>query len=85
MVLSQGSSLKKSTFAKSDSEDEDDIVEATSKITTFREAIDLGNEMIKFLTERGEELSESMFKIVQQLESAKLRYSKQISITSFSS
>ena len=45
MVLSQGSSLKKSTLTESDSEDEDDIVERAIKITTFREAIDLGNEI----------------------------------------
>ena len=55
MVLAQGSSLKKSTLTESDSEDEDDIVEPASKITAFREAIDFGNYMIKFLTEKGEE------------------------------
>ena len=77
MVLLQGS-----TLTESDSEDKDDIVELASKITTFTEAIDLRNEMIKYLTERGEE--KVMFKIVQQLESAKLQHSKQISITSFS-
>ena len=59
MVLSQGSSLKKSTITESDSEDEDDIVEPACKTTTFREATDLGND-IKFLTERGE-LSESVY------------------------
>ena len=40
---------------KCDSEDEDDIVEPASKITTFREAIDFGNYMKNFRTEKGEE------------------------------
>lgn len=87
MVLLQGSSLKKSAVSESNSKDEDERdEEPASKVTTFREAIDLGNDMTKFLTERGEEeLSESMFKIVQRLESAKLQHSKQTSIRSFSS
>ena len=55
----QGSSSKKPTLTQSDSEDEDDSdEELVSKLTTLREPYDI----IKFLTERGEEeLSESMF------------------------
>lgn len=44
MVHLQGSTLKKSAVSESNSEDEDESdEELASKVTTFREAIDLGN------------------------------------------
>ena len=74
--------------AVSDSEEEEEgegesDEESPSTITTFREAIDCGNNLLKFLTEKGEEvLSEDMFKIVQQLQVSQLEHSKQLVVYS---
>ena len=58
--------------------------ESCTAVTTFMEAIDYGNSMVKFLTEKGEEeLSQDMFKVVQKIEYAKLKHSRQTSIVSF--
>ena len=61
-VLS-GSCAKKQTFSENDSEEEDESdEESPSTITTFREAINCGNNLLKFLTQKGEEhLSDNMF------------------------
>ena len=85
-VLS-GGHAKKQAVSESDSEEEDESdEELPSTITTFREAIDCGNNLLKFLTERGEEqLSENMFKIVQRLQVSQLEHSKQMSIRAFTS
>ena len=60
-VLS-GGHAKKQAISESDSEEEDGSVEESqSTITTFREAIHSGNNLLKFLTEKGEEqLSENV-------------------------
>ena len=75
---------KKAGFIENDSEEEDESdEESPSTIVTFREAIDCGNNLLKFLTEKGEEqLSENMFKIVQV---SQLEHSKQMSIQAFTS
>ena len=85
-VLS-GGSAKKQAVSESESEEEDESdEELSSTIATFKEAIDCGNNLLKFLTERGEEqLSENMFKIVQQLQVSQLEHSKQMSIRAFTS
>ena len=85
-VLS-GSRAKKHTFSENDSEEEDESdEESPSTITTLREAIDCGNNLLKFLTQKGEEqLSDNMFKIVQQLQVSQLEHSKQMSIQAFTS
>ena len=85
-VLS-GSRAKKQAVIENDSEEEDESdEESPSTIATFREAIDCGNNLLKFLTEKGEEqLSDNMFKIVQQLQVSQLEHSKQMSIRAFTS
>ena len=61
MVLSQGSTSKKSALTKSDSEDEDEDIdkEHARKSLPSEKATDLENDMIKFLAER-EKLFEGM-------------------------
>ena len=68
---------KKQAISENDSEEEDESdEESPSIIMTFREAIHCGNNFLKFLTEKGEEqLSENMFKIVQQLQVSQLNLS----------
>ena len=85
-VLSVGRT-KKQAVSNSDPEEEGESdEESPSTITTFREAIDCGNNLLKFPTEKGEELlSEDMFKIVQQLQVSQLEHSKQMSIRAFTS
>ena len=85
-VLSIGRA-KKQAVSDSDSEEEGESdEESPSTITTFREAIDCGNNLLKFLTEKEEELlSEDMFKIVQQLQVSQLEHSKQMSIPAYTS
>ena len=57
--------------------------ESCTAVTTF---IDYGNSMVKFLTKKGEEeLSQGMFKVVQKMEYAKLKHSRQTPIVSFMS
>ena len=78
---------KKQAVSESDSDKEDESdEESPSTITTFREAVDYGNNLLKFLTEKGEEqLSKNMFQIVQQLQVSQLAHTKQISIRAFTS
>ena len=86
-VLSN-SHAKKQAISENDSEEEDesDSEESPSTVTTFRKAIDYGNNLLKFLTEKGEEqLSENIFKTVQQLQVSQLKNSKQMSIRAFTS
>ena len=88
MVLSLGSCSKKLALMESVLEDEEgeSEEEPNSKITTFRGAINLGNNMIRFLTEKGEEdLSQDTFEVVQQMEYVKLQHSKEMSIVSYTS
>ena len=72
-------------LSESDSDKEDESDEESPRtITTFREAVDCGNNLLKFLTEKGEEqLSENMFQIIQQLQVSQLEHTKQISIRAF--
>ena len=78
---------KKKAVSEHDSEEEDvSDEESPSTIMTFREAIDCGNNLLKFLTEKGEEqLAENMFKIVQQLQVSQLEHTKQTSIRALTS
>ena len=82
-----GSHAKKQIFSENDSEEEDESdVESPSTVTTFREAIDCGNNLLTFLTQKGEEqLSDSMFKIIQKVQISQLGHSKQMSIQAFTS
>ena len=43
-----------------------------SAITTYTEAIKLGNDMLTFFQSREEELADSMFMIIQKVQHAKL-------------
>ena len=80
-VLSGGCAKKQAVSESEPEEDDESDEELPSTITSFREAIDCGNNLLKFLTERGEEqLSENMFKIIQQLQVSQLEHSKQMSI-----
>ena len=85
--LLSGSRAKKLIFSENDSEEEDESdVESPSTITTFREAIDCANNLLKFLTQKGEEqLSDSMFKLIQKVQISQLGHSKQMSIEAFTS
>ena len=63
-------------------ESEDDNVPASS-ITSFNEAIGVANDLLLFLTERGEEkIFEQMLDIVQLIEQEKLNQVQQKSICS---
>ena len=79
--------VQRNRLLVNDSEEEDESdEESPSTITTLREAIDCGNNLLKFLTQKGEEqLSDNMFKIVQQLQVSQLEHSKQMSIQAFTS
>ena len=79
VVVSDSHQSKRFDVAGDEFEDnEADEEPPTNAITTYTEAIKHGNDMLTFLQDRGEEeLANSMLKIVQKAEHAKLKYSRQ--------
>ena len=72
MVVSDGLCSKMPAIVEDEDEEGDEGLPA-DVITTFDEAIHCGNDVLAFLTMKGEEqLSESMFKRIQHLHNDKL-------------
>ena len=83
MIISRATKKSKEMGSASEDEAKRDE-ELCTAVTTFMEAIDYGNSMVKFLTEKGkEELYQDTFKVVQKIEYANLKHSRQTSIVSF--
>ena len=87
MVVSDSHQSKRFDVAEDEDEDADeesDEESPTSAITTYTEAIKLGNDMMTFFQGRGEEeLADSMFTIIQKVQHAKLKHSRQTSILDY--
>ena len=85
MIISRATKKLQEMGSASDDEEEREE-ESCTVVITFMEAIDYGNIWSKFPTEKGEdELFQDMFKVVQKMEYAKLKHSRQTSILSFMS
>ena len=68
-----------------DADEESDEEPPESAITTYTEAIKLGNDMLTFFRSRGEEeLADSMFTIIQKVQHPKLKHSQQTSLLDYS-
>ena len=59
-VLSVGHAKKQAVSDRDSEEEGESDEESPSTIMTFREAIDCGNNLLKFFTEKGEVLSENI-------------------------
>ena len=67
-----------------DQEEESDDEPPVYAIITYDEAIKSSNDIMTFLTRKGEEqLSDSMLKIIQHLENKKIHQSRQTSILDY--
>ena len=87
MVVSNGHQSKRVDVEDKDggADKESDEEPPESALTTYTEAIKLGNNMLTFFQSRGEEeLADSMFTIIQKMQHAKLKHSQQISLLDYS-
>ena len=87
MVVSNGHQSKRIDVEDKDedADDESDEEPPESALTTYTEAIKLGNNMLTFFQSRGEEeLADSMFTIIQKMQHAKLKHSQQTSLLDYS-
>ena len=85
MVVSDSQSMRPEVVEDEDEDgDEESEEPPTSTITTYSEAIKLGNDMLAFFQSRGEEeLADSMFRIIQKAHHAKLAHSRQTSLLDY--
>ena len=86
MVVSNGHLSKRVDVEDEDkdADEESDEEPPTSAITTYTEAIKLGNDMLTFFQSRGgEELADSMFTIIQKVQHTKLKHSRQSSLLDY--
>ena len=76
MVLSNGHQSKRVDVEHEDedADEESDEEPPESAITTYTEAIKLGNDMLTFFQSREEKLADSMFTIIQKVQHAKLKH-----------
>ena len=75
MVVSNSPCSKMPAIAE-DQEEESDDEPPVDAIITYDEAIKSNNDIMTFLTRKGEEqLSDSMFKVIQHLENKKIHQS----------
>ena len=82
MVVSNSHCSKMPAIAE-DQEKESDDEHPVDAIITYDEAIKSSNDIMVFLTIKGVQLSDSMFKIVQHLENKKLHQSRQTSMLDY--
>ena len=86
MVVSNGRQSKRVDVEDDDkdTDEESDEELPTSAITSYTEAIKLGDDMLTFFQSRGEEeLADSMFAIIQKVQHAKLKHSRQSSLLDY--
>jgi len=70
------SSAKRALFDEDDSENEEEPEPESTSITTYDEALRVSNDLLVFLTQHSEEqLSGTVFKVVTELQSIKLKQS----------
>ena len=68
-----------------DADEKSDEEPSASEITTYTEAIKLGNDMPILFKSRGEEeLADSVFMIIQKVQHPKLKHSRQNSLLDYS-
>ena len=87
MVVSNGHQSKRVDIEDEDedADEESDEEPPASAITTYTKAIKLGDDMLTFFQSRGEkELANSMFTIIQKVQHAGLKHSRQTSLLDYS-